>query len=525
MLIAGFHSGHECSYCILEDGIPIIHAELERYIREKEPFGDGLKLLFEDFPEYEKIKYFSHSLCTWKGGIQRRHPETYKEMFKIINKNDGNFFAPGHHEAHASSTFFSSNLEESLIVTIDGGGRDYFNNDLMTATIGIWEGKKNKIKNLSLIPDGINIGAFWASVTKKVFGLSVGHPIGNQAGTVMAMAAFGDSSRFVEKFLEARMSPWTFNFDHYKKLIDDDDTGQIQFDIAASFQLATEIFIKNLITNVLARYPNKNLCLSGGVSLNSVLVGKILDWFNFDNVYCDPVPYDGGLSIGSAQYIWNSVLDKPRIITNNNYSPFLGKTYELKDIEHELSVFSDKISYKKVKDSDVIDLIDQQNIVSVFGGASESGRRALGNRSILADPRKEEMKDKINKKVKHRHWFRPFAPSILREEVTNWFVRDVNSPYMSFVVQFIEEAKKKVPAVVHFDGSARLQTVTENDNKWYYNFIKQWKEKTGIPILLNTSFNDREPIVETPKDGIECFLGTDIDYLYFFNVGYLVNKK
>jgi carbamoyltransferase len=166
-----------------------------------------------------------------------------------------------------------------------------------------------------------------------------------------------------------------------------------------------------------------------------------------------------------------------------------------------------------------------ENIVSVYGGGSESGRRALGNRSILADPRNPNMKDIVNEKVKHRQWFRPFAPSIMREEVSNWFTRDVNSPYMGFVLQFKKEKQDLVPAVVHFDGSARLQTVTKNDNEWYYNFLSEWNEKSGVPIILNTSFNDREPIVERPQHAINCFLKTNIDHLYFFDYGILVSKK
>ena len=170
-------------------------------------------------------------------------------------------------------------------------------------------------------------------------------------------------------------------------------------------------------------------------------------------------------------------------------------------------------------------MILNQNIISVFGGPSESGRRALGNRSILADPRKKEMKDIINEKVKHRQWFRPFAPSILREEVSNWFEHDIDSPYMSFAIKFKEEVRNKAQAVVHFDGTGRLQTVTENDNKWYYDFIKSFHIKTGVPILLNTSFNDREPIVETPLDAIKCFKNTEIDYLYFYDYNILVKKS
>ena len=173
----------------------------------------------------------------------------------------------------------------------------------------------------------------------------------------------------------------------------------------------------------------------------------------------------------------------------------------------------------------MVDLLtEDDNVISVYGGGSESGRRALGNRSILADPRSLKMKDIINDKVKHRQWFRPFAPSILREEVSNWFVHDVDSPYMSIALKFKDGMADKVPAVTHNDGTARLQSVDEEDNKWYHNFIKKFGERTGVPIVLNTSFNDREPIVETPEHALDCFLRTNIDYLYFRDFGLLVKK-
>jgi len=179
---------------------------------------------------------------------------------------------------------------------------------------------------------------------------------------------------------------------------------------------------------------------------------------------------------------------------------------------------------RTVTDDDVIKLILEQNIISVYGGGAESGRRALGNRSIIADPRYLEMKDMINEKVKHRQWFRPFAPSILREEVKNWFDKDIDSPYMQYVIGFKDVVRDKIKAVVHDNGTGRLQTVTEKDNEWYYNFLKKWHTASGVPILLNTSFNDREPIVETPEDAIKCFLGTNIDALYFRDINILIYK-
>ena len=270
------------------------------------------------------------------------------------------------------------------------------------------------------------------------------------------------------------------------------------------------------------KYSPTNICLSGGVSLNCLMTGKMIDWWSGINFYADPIPYDGGLCLGASRYLWHHILDNPRIQWKDNSSSYLGPTYPLEDVKEALDKFNSK--WTTINDSGVIDLLCDQKIISVYGEGSESGRRALGNRSILADPRNENMKDIINEKVKHRQWFRPFAPSILREEVGNWFENDINSPYMSFAIKFKKDVRDKAKAVVHFDGSGRLQTVTKNDNLWYYNFIKKFFIKTEVPILLNTSFNDREPIVETPEDAIKCFKGTDIDYLYFYEHNILVFK-
>jgi len=236
------------------------------------------------------------------------------------------------------------------------------------------------------------------------------------------------------------------------------------------------------------------------------------------------VPYDAGLAIGCAQYIWHCVEGNPREFTNKNFTPYLGKTYPLEDVESAIRENASKINVVSATDDEVLQKLKDKSIIAVFGGGSESGRRALGNRSILADPTHNDMKDILNHKVKHRAWFRPFAPSIIREKVGEWFVRDISAPYMGFVLNFKEEMKDKVPAVLHADASGRLQTVTAEDNPWYHGFISRWEELHGVPIVLNTSFNDREPIVENPAHAMNCFLGTNIDYLYFYDYGLLVNK-
>ena len=392
----------------------------------------------------------------------------------------------------------------------------------------------------------INLGCFYQSITKQIYNLSIGHPYGLQGGTVMAMACMGNPDKEIPSWGGSyfdlfygmlRGKNTRAGFDsriHDNKLNDlrqlngdySKDEKEL-FDVAAGAQKALETRAREIITPYVEEYKPKNICLSGGVVLNSVMVGKMYDWYSdIEDIYVCPIPYDAGLAIGSAQYIYHQVMDKPRVKWSDNSSPYLGRTYDEKSVWSDLDKVSEKLRIKIVDDEVVARLLSvDNNVISVFGGGSESGRRALGNRSILADPRSPKMKDIINEKVKHRQWFRPFAPSITREDVKDWFEKDVNSPYMTAVIRFKEEMRDKVPAVVHFDGTARLQTVTENDNEWYYNFIKKFESVSGVPIVLNTSFNDREPIVETPEHAINCFLRTNIDYLYFREFGILVSKN
>ena len=539
MKIAGVWSGHDCSFCVLEDGKPLVHAEYERYIREKEPQGDSINFLFDEFSDYSDVKHFAtcHSITRLQ-----KHEQSYKKALEILEKNGGNLHVYGHHQCHAANAFFSSNLDESLIITIDGGGHE--TEEGFVSAFTVWKGKGNKIEHIHSFPiEQINIGGIWTRCTRYVFGLQSGWPRGHQAGTVMAMAAIGDENKYKNDFLRmlgqdlnqasrrAPGQPTGANLgndpphpylDKWAKLAK--TSKKEAFNLAAGLQVATEEYLKSLLSDILQQVGDtKNICLSGGVVLNSVAVGKMFDWFpQIEEIYITPTPHDGGLAIGAAQYLWHQVLDNPRIKWEDNFTPYLGFKYS--DIQETLERYNN-IEHKFATSDEVIELLYKQNIVAVFGGGSESGRRALGNRSILADPRDIRMKDIINEKVKHRQWFRPFAPSILREEVGKWFTEDKDSPYMSMVLKFKEEMATRVPAVVHFNGTARLQTVTENDNEWYYNFIKKWYDKSGVPIVLNTSFNDREPICETPEHAVNCFLKTNIDYLYFYDENILVRKK
>ena len=543
-LIAGLWSGHDCSYCILENGYPYIHEEYERHIREKEPAGDSALFLMQNFKDYEKIKYFVS--CYPKKKLEGHL--SYKLIESIVDKNDGRIVYVGHHLAHAANAFFSSNFDESLILTIDGGGIE--NDDDFATAFTVYRGEGNTVIPLEVFDiDDVNIGSVWTRCTRYIFKLQSGWPRGHQAGTVMAMAAFGDPTVYANDFYQMLTSdlqrtvekpstqpkgayisgydPIHPYLDKWAKIADENE--QERFDLAAGLQAATERYLNEKLENaielynsVVGEYP-KNLCLAGGVVLNSVYFGKIVDKFD-GNIYVTPTPHDGGLTLGAAQYMWHQVLGNERIPWNKNFTPFLGKVYEQKDILKALNREEISLDFSVGIDS-IVELLEQQKIISVFNDkGSESGRRALGNRSILADPRSPLMKEQINEKVKHRQWFRPFAPSILREHVSEWFKKDIESPYMSFVVEFQENKRGEVPAVVHEDWSARLQTVRKEDNRWYYKLLTKWYEKTGVPILLNTSFNDREPICETPEHAIDCFLGTDIDYLYFCDYEILVGK-
>ena len=539
--IVGFQCGHDVSYCILENGVPVINEELERFTREKEPLGDGLEFFFsraneKDF-DFSDIQHFSSGNYRSKKWIKEGllHPADQwgekwdTQMNEILQNSKGEFYEIGHHLSHAANAFFTSDFDEALIITIDGGGVEP--PDTLTGlTFSL--GKDNKIEQLHVFPQKeVNLGGLWDEITEKVFNLSTGHPKGNQCGTVMAMSTLGDAKHvdLIEFQLKGERvekgGTITNNSINELKRVSE-VSEQSSFDVAASLQLYTENTLKSFMTPFMKEHKPKNICLSGGTSLNCVMMGKLKQWFpELEGVFCDPVPYDAGLCIGSARYAWHHILDNPRIHNAKNKSPYLGVTYSLDEVKMSILNSSTEVSTQEADDQAVIDLLDKQKIISVFGGGAESGRRALGNRSILADPRSPKMKDIINEKVKHRQWFRPFAPSILKEYVSEWFEEVFDSPYMSFAVKFKEEKRGVVPAVVHSDGTGRLQTVDKEINPWYHGFIDMWRQHTGVPILLNTSFNDREPIVETPDHAIRCFLNTDIDYLYFFDYGILLSKK
>lgn len=525
-LVVGFHSGHDCSYCILENGIPVMHEELERITRLKEGNGDGLKLFFERNPNLRnRISNFAH--CHHGPGVRELsdNVETFDEMLKTAKENGGRYHEIGHHKSHAAHAHYSSPFDQSLIISLDAGGWDYIATGSQISSVAIFRGDKNKIHDEILYPiNQLNIGGIWSDSLGPIFNLSSGSPIGNQAGTVMAMASVGKESVFEDDFYQCFYSGISNQLINKSKDYIHESDANI-FNVARGLQKATESIVKELISKHI-KSNDKNICFTGGVALNSSMTGKVLDWFpELDDIFIPIVPYDGGLSIGAAQYVYHHIQENPKNPNKELHRPYLGKKYTKCEIDNDLSRYRDKISISQAGDDEVIKELSCKKIISVFRGRSESGRRALGNRSVLADPRGSDMKDIINEKVKHRQWFRPFAPSILDERVSDWFKNSTKSPYMGIVTGFKDEKYSLVPAVTHFDQTGRLQSVTKDLNPWYHNFLKLWEKETGIPILLNTSFNDREPIVETAEDAVKCFLKTNIDYLYFPEYNYLISKE
>ena|SRR3989344_2174879 len=545
-LIAGIYSGHDASFAIFEGGNVKLHCEYERFLRLKEPKGDSFKFLSEQFEDYKNIKYFTSVFPAEK---LQQYEDSWRLMNEITKKNNGKFFIFGHHQSHAANAFFSSNFNEATIITLDGGGIE--NENGLATALTVWYGKYNKIYPIKTLPiHQINCGTIWTRVTRYLFKLSSGFPDGHSAGSCMALSAFSKNPyRFKSDFdliftrdlhlagfkppgqpdsiYEGKDPKHPF-WQKYRELIDNEGQ-ETEFDLAAGLQLATEDLIKKVVKYALDKSPyKKNLCLSGGVTLNAVCFGKLQyeNWFpEIENVYTTPTPHDGGLSIGSCQYLWHQVLDNPREDREGNFSPFLGKQYSQEEILRGIEKFNGKIEKKYTTDDDVIDLLLDDKIVAVFKGSAESGRRSLGHRSILANSLSAEIKERLNKIVKERKFYRPFAGSVLREDVKEYFVKDIENPYMSFVVPFKEEYKNTFKALHHPDETNRYQSVRKSDDEWYYEFIKKWKEKSGYGIILNTSFNKHSPINETIEHSIECIINSGIDFLYLPELKMLIKKR
>ncbi|OUT95540.1 MAG: hypothetical protein CBB96_03685 [Gammaproteobacteria bacterium TMED36] len=353
--IAGIQDGHDVSYCILEDGVPTIHEELERFSRIKEGIGDGLEFFFKN-NNSKDIKYYASGNPGGREYLLSRkinpNVQLYqKKMLNIVKMNKGSYYAPGHHQNHAAGAFFASNFNKALVITLDGAGTEYLdpnnmkdkkllNIPRMTTAFTIWNGNDTKIERIHMESyRKFSIGALWHHATQKIFGLSIGAPHGHQAGTVMAMATMGDPEKYFNVFISNVRDNCNINWENYRKIAKSNE--QKSFDLAAALQKATEVRFKDRIAPYIEKYDGENICFSGGASLNSVMIGKITEWFpKIKNIYCDPIPYDGGLSLGAARYVWHHILSNPRIKWEDNSSPYLGRTYGIDEINETIKKYS-----------------------------------------------------------------------------------------------------------------------------------------------------------------------------------------
>ena len=485
--------------------------------------------------------------------------EMIKKELKAINSNfNQEIFFCEHHLSHAASAFFPSPFDDAIILTADGVG------EWASTTISI--GKKNDIKIVEEIHYPHSIGLIYSAFTGYL-----GFKVNSGEYKVMGLAPYGKpkykdiilnnlvdlkedgSFKLNQKYFNYSTGLTMVNkkfedlFGKKTRISEIEEIDQFHMDIAASIQEVTELIMLNIVKYISKKYLVDNLCLAGGVALNCVANSKILNSKLFKNIWIQPAAGDAGGAIGSALSIWYQELNNERKENKSDLmkGSYLGPAYsdaEIEDSLAELGANFSKLDYEKLIDK-TADLISKGNTIGWFQGKMEFGPRALGNRSILADPRSEKMQKNLNLKIKFRESFRPFAPAILDEEKSNWFEMDTVSPYMLFVSNLKNEKRinisKKdldsegfdllkinrtvVPAITHVDYSARVQTVHKETNSKFHDLIKSFQFITDCPMLVNTSFNIRgEPIVCSPVDAYRCFMGTDLDYLIIEN--YILSK-
>ena len=585
---------HDSAACILIDGKIIAAAQEERFTRKKHDPSypkNAIEFVLNfsnlKLNEIDQIVFFEKPFLKFerlletyvafapKGFVSfsKAIPLWIKE--KLFQKNflfnklkqhdqnyklDNNIFFSEHHLSHAASAFFPSPFEEAVILTADGVG------EWATTTVAVGKGNQLEIKKEIHFPHSLGLlySAFTYYVGFKVnsgeyklMGLApYGKPIYEEKIKKLIDIKEDGTFRLDQKYFDyatgLTMTNKKFNelFGQKPRDAVKEKITQFHMDIAASIQKVTEEIMIKLLRSIRKDYNIKNLCLAGGVALNCVANGKILKEKIFDNIWIQPAAGDAGGSLGAALALWyedNNNLRKSNL-EDDMQGSYLGPQYSQKQIEEKLN--SVGAIFVTLNYDDLIDQtaenLSKEKAIGWFQGRMEFGPRALGNRSILGDPRSDKMQKNLNLKVKFRESFRPFAPSILIEDTSKWFNLDVESPYMLFVSEInskkkieMNESQKKlfgieklnikrseIPAVTHIDYSARIQTVKEKTNKIYYDLISKFKEKTNCPIIVNTSFNVRgEPIVNTPQDAFNCFMGTNLDFLVIGNCVLDKNKQ
>ena len=578
---------HDSAATIIVDGKIIAAAQEERFTRKKHdstyPFNaiefvldfakiklsevDQIIFFEKPFLKFERLletyvafaprgfKSFCMAMPVWLKEKLFQKKILFNELKRHDNKFNDNkkIHFSDHHLSHAASAFFPSPFEEAVVLTADGVG------EWATTTVAIGKGNSLKIKKEIHFPH--SLGLLYSAFTYytgfkvnsgeyKLMGLApYGNPIyedriKNNLIDIKEDGSFHLDQSYFNYATGLTMTNKKFDNLFGQKVRDSkyEKLTQFHMDIAASIQKVTEDIMIKIIKSLKEEFNISNLCLAGGVALNCVANGKILKEKIFNNIWVQPAAGDAGGSLGAALALWYIDQKNPRTIDHKDsmQGSYLGPEYSQKGIEEQLDKAGAK--YEIFKDEELLDKtatdLSNEEAIGWFQGRMEFGPRALGGRSILGDPRSEKMQKNLNLKVKYRESFRPFAPSILKEYLSEWFDINVDSPYMLMVsninktktVEMTEDQKNlfgidklnvkrsEIPAVTHVDYSARIQTVHKETNEKYFRLIEKFKDKTNCPILVNTSFNVRgEPIVNTPLDAFNCFMGTDLDKLVIGN--------
>lgn len=578
---------HDSAAALVVDGKIIAAVQEERFTRKKhdanfpsesvkwclEKFGIKISdidiVVFYDKPfiKFERIleSYISYAP---KGISQflEAIPLWIKQKLwisELIQKElqySGKILFSSHHESHAASAFYPSPFQEAAFLTMDGVG------EWETTSFGV--GKDNNLEIDYCMRFPHSLGLLYSSFT-----YFTGFRVNSGEYKLMGLAPYGQPKYFdliMNNLLDLKedgsfkLNMRYFSYAYSMRMINskfeklfgfkarkaETAITQEYMDVAASIQKVTEEIILRIVRFVHKTTGCENLCLAGGVALNCVGNGKILKEGLFKNIWIQPASGDAGGALGAALLIWYKHLKNPRTVINklkdSQSASLLGPDYSNEDIESYLKL--QDIKYKKVdKDKladSVSDLLIKGNVIGWFQGKIEFGPRALGSRSIIGDSRDTQMQSRMNLKIKFRESFRPFAPSVLKEEASNWFDLNSESPYMLLVapvkknkhldlndtlknkngLESLKVVRSQIPAVTHVDYSARVQTVSREDNELYYDLIKSFFKKTGCPVIINTSFNVRgEPLVCSPADAFKCFVRTEMDYLVMGN--FVLDKK
>ncbi len=581
MIILGLNAYHgDSSACIIKDGKLIAAVEEERFRRIKHWAGfpteairyclAEAKVKIEDIDyvainRNPKVHLAKKAVFALGRGLSPKlvlnrlmnaaRIQSIKQVmireFGVDEKNiRAEFYNVEHHIAHLASAFLISPFKKAALVSVDGFG------DFVGAMWGIGEDKKIQVMDRVFFPH--SLGLYYLAFTQYL-----GFPKYGDEYKVMGLAAYGrpveiDRMRKIVK-LNAE-GKFELNLDYfvhhtegvtmtwdcgepvlgpvYSKNLElefgkarkrEEPTTKHHENIAASMQAMYEEAFFNLLNYVYAQTKISVLCLAGGCAMNSVANGKIFDRTPFKEVFIQPAAGDAGGALGSAYYVYNHILENERsfVLKNAYWGPSFDNSTIEQLINKTIKQLDNCLIIHISKDDELCErtarYIADGNVVGWFQGRMEWGPRALGNRSILADPRRPDMKDILNARIKRREPFRPFAPSILLENVGEYFEKDYPDPFMIKVYSIKEEKRNIIPAVTHVDGTGRLQTVSKEENPLFWKLIKEFYKFTGVPVLLNTSFNENEPIVCKPEEALDCFLRTKMDVLVLGN--WVVKKE